>query len=198
MSLLSQSITVSISLVPGPGALAALRALLKSYEDACDRVLEIATERQVRHQATLHSLVYRQICPRTPREGQLPSQYAVRAISRVSHQIRCEALKLGDPYPASSIDLDARSFSPDLANSAIKIASLKSVAVRGQNAKSNRLSIPARFPPDELDLWSHSVFTGGHILLDGDKPTLIARLRPDYVILDALRDALLQDFQGHA
>lgn len=189
MDLDLQPFTLTIDLAAPPSTRDALARLLRAYEDACARVRKIASDNQVRHQAALHALAYRCLYPkrRSPldpiQRDQLPSQYVIRAISRVSHQIRCQAKKLGDPYPPSSIDLDARSFSLDLANRAIQITSMNSTGLRGQHVKGNRLAIAARFQKADIPRLATARLQGGHLIL-APKPRLIARFVPDPQLLE--------------
>jgi hypothetical protein len=179
----NQTFTLTIDLAPEPTTRDAIARLLRAYLDACARVRKIACDHHTRHQAALHALAYRSIFPKPkpglpPTQDQLPSQYAIRAISRVSHQLRCEALKLGDPYPPDSLDLDSRSFALDLANRTIQITSLGSTGLRGQNVKGNRLAIAARFQNADIPRLAQARLQGGHLTLK-PKPRLIARFIQD-------------------
>lgn len=159
------------------GALLQCRELLEAFTKACAFVRKVALKRHSRHQATLHALCYPTLCP--PRGPGLPSQYAVRAISRVSHQLRQEALKLPDPYPEQSFDLDANILAWDPEAQSLTITSLEARGVRGLAARGYRVHLGGLGP--HLRTWLDHRFQGGTLVLPagpGAKPFLLARLGP--------------------
>ena len=166
--------SVRIPLSPAPHQVATLREILAGFEVFCSTVRQVAAKHHTRHQAALHALCYRLLCPTGTKDG-LPTQFAIRAISRVSHQLRAEALGLDDPYPDRSFDLDSRCASLEPHLQALAISSADGRPFRGRTAQDARLRIPATMPAD-LPPGSMPYLAGASLVLPRrGKPYLLAR-----------------------
>ena len=169
-----------ILLSPTPPQLARLHRILAAFEAHCATVREIAAKHHTRHQAALHALSYSLLCPPRDQDG-LPTQYAIRAISRVSHQLRAEARGLPDPYPDHSFDLDAHCAALEPHLKALALSTPDGRALRGVAAQIARLRVPASLPKD-ITLHSNPHLAGATVVLPPKgRPFLLARysLHPD-------------------
>ncbi len=153
-----------------------LLVLLKYFENACETIHRVAIEYKCSHSAGLQLLTYRMLTPETG--PGLPSQYSVRAINRVSHQLRMRRRNLPDPYPSHSIDLDHHSCSLHKATSQIRITPPDA---RGRLQRKG-LTVRVILGPlrtKDLETWSSHHLLGAYLVIPTEGPVVLhARLTP--------------------
>jgi IS605 OrfB family transposase len=121
------NLTVKIKLQPSGDQRESLINTIRRVNLACNYISEIAWEKKIFHQYDLQKITYKDI----RNKFELPSQHAIRSISKVSSSYKVNKTSMHRIKPAGAIALDDRNLSWKLDKSIISI-----------NTINGRLKIP--------------------------------------------------------